>query len=191
MSDTPERRPRAAKPRGRTIKSTLGTPKLVETKGHRWSEEAEAIFLDSLATSCNIRLSANECGFTPEAVHYRRRRDPAFAAKWQAALAQGFAALEAELLRTALDTLTGVEFDASRPLPKMTIWEAMNLYRIHAASVGRGGHRWGRHAPLRSMDELRAGIVRKVNAVRRAQGLPEHELPAIEAAATVTFGAAG
>ena len=59
------------------------------TKGHRWSDEAETIFLDQLAATCNVKLAGDACGFSHAAIYRRRRRDPAFMKRWDAALAQG------------------------------------------------------------------------------------------------------
>ena len=56
-------------------------PQLVRSRGHRWTEEAEEIFLDVLAATNNATYAAAECGFSTEAIYARARRDPDFARK--------------------------------------------------------------------------------------------------------------
>ena len=82
-------------------------PQVIRGTGKRWSEEAEAVFLDHLAASCNVTVSAKEAGFSPEAIYRRRRNDPAFAQRWQAALEQGYARIEALLVQRATEALEG------------------------------------------------------------------------------------
>lgn len=67
-------------------------PQLIRTTGKRWSEEAEAVFLDHLAATCNVSIAAAACGFTRFTAYKRRRRDPGFARRWDEALAEGAAA---------------------------------------------------------------------------------------------------
>ncbi|MCY7280166.1 MAG: hypothetical protein LH610_04590 [Sphingomonas bacterium] len=76
-------------------------PQRVASTGARWTDEAEALFLDHLAASCNVTASAASAGFSKEALYRRRRTDPDFADRWQAALEQGYVRLEMMLLHGA------------------------------------------------------------------------------------------
>lgn len=144
--------------------------KLIRTSGARWSDEAEEIFIDALAATCNVTAAAEACGFTTEAIYRRRRRHADFAAKWDAAARQGYARIEMALVRTAADTLEGLEI-TDHPIPKMTVAEAMNLLKLHRATAGDGkGYRFGHHARPRPLEELREGILRKVEAIKAARG---------------------
>jgi hypothetical protein len=60
-------------------------------------------FLEVLAATCNVRLASEACGIANANIYLTRRRDAAFAAEWEAALASGYARLEAEALRYALE----------------------------------------------------------------------------------------
>ncbi len=62
-------------------------------------------FLKVLAATCNVKLACEACGIASTSIYLTRRRDPAFAAEWQAALASGYDRLEAEALRYALERL--------------------------------------------------------------------------------------
>src|SRR5687767_12423732 len=96
-------------------------PQRIASTGRRWTDEAEAQFLDSLAASCNVTLSAQAAGFSKEAIYRRRRTDAGFAARWQAALEQGYARIEIALVRRAADALEGFAPDPDTPFPEMTV----------------------------------------------------------------------
>lgn len=59
------------------------------------NEAYEAKFLDLLANSGNVTLSAKGANVTRVVVYDRRRVDPVFAAKWDDALAEALELLEA------------------------------------------------------------------------------------------------
>lgn len=95
-------------------------PQLIRSTGKRWTEAAEAAFLDCLGASCNVTASAQAAGFSKEVIYRHRRRDPAFAARWQAALEQGYVRIEMLLVRRAEQVLEGVVADPDTPLHDMT-----------------------------------------------------------------------
>ncbi|WP_309611170.1 hypothetical protein [Sphingomonas sp.] len=65
--------------------------------------------------SCHVIRAAEEAGVSHSSVYRRRRTNAAFAVKWQAALVQGYARLEIEMVRAAIEAVTGVDYDADRP----------------------------------------------------------------------------
>lgn len=147
-----------------------GREQLVRSSGWQWTDAAEEIFLDALAASCNVSYAAEEAEFCTPTVYRQRRLRPEFAERWQAALEQGYARLEQALLESALDSMSGVEFDESRPIPRMTVDQAMNVLRAHRNEV-RGDGRRGPGQPNRPrrLDEVRAGILKKLDAIERTQ----------------------
>ena len=162
-------------------------PQMVRSQGDRWTDEAEAIFLDHLAASCNVTLSAKAVGFSREAIYRRRRNDPGFAERWQAALEQGYARIEMLLVRRAAETLEGSlqeprEPDPDTPLPEMTVRDAIAILQLHRSSVKGDGRSPGWRARPRSLDEMRDSILAKLEAVeaarragQRPESLPVHE----------------
>ena len=140
-------------------------PQLVRIKGRRWSDAAEARFLDHLAASCNVTAAAEVAGFTRVAIYRRRRKDPAFAQRWQAALEQGYARIEALLLRRAEEALEGFAPDPDLPIPAMSIKDALAILGHHRAAVERGPRSRRQWARPRSLDEVRDSILRKLEAV--------------------------
>ncbi|WP_260599244.1 hypothetical protein [Sphingomonas endolithica] len=150
-----------------------GRPQVLKDSGWHWNDAAEAAFFDHLAASCNVTAAAEAVGFSTPTVYRLRQTRPEFAARWQAALEQGYARLELALLKAAVDTIDDVPFDVERPTPKMTVDQAMNVLRAHRNSVvdnGRGGP--GKTARRRSLDEVRASILSKVEAIRSMDAAP-------------------
>lgn len=143
-------------------------PQLIASSGKRWTDEAEARFLDRLASSCNVTLSAEAAGFSKECIYRRRRQDPAFAERWQAALDQGYARIEMALVRRAADALDGVAPDPGTPFPEMTVQDAIVLLKLHGSAVKGEGRAPGWRARPRSLDEMRDSILAKLEAIAPA-----------------------
>lgn len=141
-------------------------PQLIQSAGKRWTDEAEALFLDHLAASCNVTYAAAQAGFSKAAVYRRRRTDPAFAGRWQAAKQQAYVRIEMALIQRALEALEGREPDPDTPMPAMTVREAIEILKLNRASVeGRPARYPGWRARPRSIEEMRASILRKLQAI--------------------------
>lgn len=155
--------------------------KVVRSTGARWTDEAAERFLDSLAASCNVTLSAERAGFRVETVYKHRREDAVFARRWQAALEQGYARIEMALVRRAADAMEGLAPDPATPIPEMTVEQALKVLSRHrsaAAGLGRGRRGWMRP---RSLDEVSESILIKLEALApAAQGA--QVAPAVPAA---------
>lgn len=161
------RNPNATGPAG-TVLRAVGKdgPQRITTCGHRWSDEAEAKFLDELGASCNVTRAAAAAGFTPVAIHRRRRNDPAFSQRWHAALVQGYHRLEALLVQRAVEAMDGYEPDPETPIPTMTVRDAISILQMYRATVTGGeGKRAGWRARPRSLEEVQASILQKFEAI--------------------------
>lgn len=145
-------------------------PQIIHSEGRRIADEAEELFLDSLAASCNVTWSAKAAGFSKEAFYKRRRRDPRFAERWQAALAQGYARLEAALVKAAVDTMEGRAPDSDIPIPPMSVRDAVAILKLHRDSVHSVGKRPGWRGPPRALAEVKRSILTKLAALERARG---------------------
>jgi hypothetical protein len=172
MDPTPEKAGERHGPEGTQLHSGRHGPQLVHTRGRRWSDRAEKRFLDHLAATANVIASAQACGFSPQALYARRRKDAAFAERWDAALAQGYAHIEALLVQRSIEVLEGVEPDPATPIiiRDMTVKDALMLLGHHRRVVQgfplKSRQRWQRPVPI---EEVRADILRKVEAMERAQ----------------------
>ncbi len=70
--------------------------------GHSFTPLLIARFLEHLSRSGNVRAAAVAAGVSQQTVYVRRRRDPAFAAGWEAALLHARAAAEQVLAERAI-----------------------------------------------------------------------------------------
>ena len=144
-------------------------PQRVASGGRRWTDAAEALFLDALAASCSVTFAAAAAGFSTAAVYARRRRDPAFAEKWRHAIVQGHARLEAGLAAAAIATVEGRVPDPDFPIPPMTVADIIAVLKLHHATVHGTGKSPGWRGRPRRLDEVRASILRKLAAIHRAR----------------------
>jgi hypothetical protein len=153
-------------------------PQLIRSKGDRWTEVAEAAFLDHLAASCNVLASCEAAGFCNTSVYKRRREDAGFAQRWQAALEQGYLRIEMALVRRAADALEGFAPDPDTPIPTMTVEQAIKVLDRHRATV-EGGPRSKRNwTRPRSLDEVSESIMRKLRAIAPVPpALPSPQVP--------------
>jgi hypothetical protein len=103
-----------------------------------------AIFLEWFAATCNAKLAAEKADIGYHTVFRHRRRDSGFAEAWDAALAQGYAALEAGLLADALtadarSSQTGEQ--AADIISPLSFEQRMALLREYRRADGRRGPR--------------------------------------------------
>lgn len=173
MSREPEPpTPRPGGIKGTQLHAGRHGPQRVRSRGRRWSDRAEKRFLDHLAATANVMASAEACGFTPQAVYVRRRKDAAFRQRWDVALAQGYAHVEALLVQRAIEALEGFEPDPATPIiaRDMTVKDAMILLGHHRRTMegrSRGrGKSWEREMPI---EEVRQEILRRAEALDRVR----------------------
>lgn len=151
--------------------SKAGRPCVVRAGPGRWSVAAEAAFLAALTASANVTAAARAAGVSAVAAYNRRKQWPGFAAAWDAAKAEGYERLEMALLHAATATLDPEPAAAAGDPPAMSVAEALNLLRLHRASVqGGAGQRYGWRAQEPGIDAVRAEILRRVAAIEAARG---------------------
>jgi len=142
-------------------------PQVVATRGHRWSDGAEAKFLDHLAATSNVTLAAKACGFTTQALYTRRRNDPAFMQRWDTALEIGYAHVEMLLLQRTIEVFEGFAPDPEAPVrvPEVSVQDALILLGHHRRKMEGGPRSRREWARPRSLDEVRDSILRKLEAI--------------------------
>ena len=145
-------------------------PQLVQSRGHRWTEEAEEIFLDVLAATNNATYAAAQCGFSTEAIYARARRDPDFARKMGQARAIAYGRLEEALAKAAEDHLAGRP-DPDGPFPDMTVADAVAILKLNRAAQTGEGRRPAWPARPRTLEEVHESILTKLSAIARKRGL--------------------
>lgn len=96
---------------------------------------ARTLFLEELAMTANVSASARKAGIAAHTAYALRRRNADFAARWQAALAEGFARLEGDLLAEALTTSSGTLSAATLKSRAQRHRLGLALLALHRTSV--------------------------------------------------------
>ncbi len=139
-------------------------------RSNGWTKARRTAFLTELAQSCNVKRAHAVAGMSMAAGYHLRRRDPEFAAQWQAALEIGYERLETALLRRALEAAGAIEIDdAAEPVEKMTVEQAIGFLNKHRASI-QLGHAKGRRSQAREVatqQEVDAILIRRIRMVKR------------------------
>lgn len=178
-------------PAGTTLRASgPHGPQRIESDGLRWTDEAEAAFLNALGASCNVAYAMRIAGFSKHTIYSRRRNDPAFAERWRIALTQGFHRLEELLLQRAVETMEGYAPDPDTPMPAVSFRDAMALLDQHRATVrGDAVHGKSRRARVRTLDEVRASILVKLEAIEAKRLAEEAERAGSDGSADGVDGA--
>ena len=141
-------------------------PQRIRTSAKRFTPEAQAVFLDHLAASCNVSWSATRAGVSTVTAYNHRRANAGFARGWEEALRHGYVRLETELLGTAIEYAARLRSDDDLPLKHMSVREALALLHRHGGTPGGPTARNGRFRQRpRSFDEARDSILAKLEAI--------------------------
>jgi hypothetical protein len=101
-------------------------------------------------------------------VHDRRICTAASDCRIRQALVIGYERPEARLIETAERTFSGEATDGFAG-PPMTVAEAIHLLRHHQSTKENGPKRGSHAYRVPKLDEVRASIVRKLEAIERAR----------------------
>lgn len=133
-------------------------PSLKQGEGGPINNNWRRLFLDHLAESSNVTLSAEKAGISVSRAYKVRREEAGFARQWLVALAEGYLHLEMEVVRRLRDgdvkTGEGDRFDFAN---------AIRLLAAHRDNAARGA------SEVRDVSaaEVRASIDRKIEDIRR------------------------
>lgn len=123
-----------------------------------WTAEKKQLFLAHLAATSNVQASAAKARMSLSSVYRLRIRSAEFRARWEVALREGYATLEARVLAQAL---AGGEPEEGGP--KFDSKVALALLAAHRQSVGKApAAEKGRPAPAKiDAAALRARLIAK------------------------------
>lgn len=131
-------------------------------RGDGWTEAKRRVFLDHLAATCNVRASAAAAGMGEHSAYALRRRDAGFAEQWQAAVATGYAAIEAMLMARAMCGANGGGLEKR---------SAGGGTEKDGGSDGGGGQSPNTPPDLRQLDtDLALDLMRRRDAAVAARG---------------------
>jgi hypothetical protein len=86
------------------VRAARGSKKAAPRRNSFTKEKRQA-FLAHFAATCNAKAAARAAGVSASTIWAWRKKDPQFCAAWQEALAQGYAGLEAELVRSSTQSM--------------------------------------------------------------------------------------
>lgn len=148
----------------------------------QWTPRTEARFLHALAATCNVRAAVREAETTFASAYRHRERWPDFARRWDAALEEGYDRLSTLIVANAGKVLGDPDMVPEVELTGMTFDTAIQALHLHRRQIhgdGQGGRARGWWRKPRTLDDMRASIIRKLECMARAD---EAEVAAIEAA---------
>lgn len=137
----------------RNTKSLKATQQMRDDGDNPGDRHWRTRFLDCLVATSNITAAAKQASISPSRAYRTRQIDPDFAAKWQAALAEGYVNLEMELLCY----LRSPSADH-----KMDVANAIRLLTLHRQSVAQQRA----HTDNRSEAEVLDSIDRMIDDMR-------------------------
>jgi hypothetical protein len=144
-----------------------------------WSPAVERRFLDALRATCNVKAALAEVGRSKGSAYQHRKRWPAFAGKWDAALGEAFTALEFALLQNAENLFSVPDYVPETVIRDMGFGEAIQLLHMQknkVLAIGRAaGKRWRRP---RTLDEVHGSILAKLEAIERGRAMEAEEMEA-------------
>ena len=109
--------------------------KMGQARARTFPPAAQRMFLAQLAQTANVCASARAAGVSTGPVYDLRRKSPGFCEKWLAALAEGYARLEANLLAEALAPPASNLKDSTLKQKQLKTRIGMALHAAHKATV--------------------------------------------------------
>jgi hypothetical protein len=137
----------------------------------QWTPRVEDRFLQVLGATCNVKAACAEIGLTPASAYGHRERWPAFARRWEAAIAEGYARIEAALMANGENLFSSPDLPPEAPMPPMSVEQAIHILHMHKNEVREIGGRPGRWRRPRTLDEVRPSLLGKLAAVAYESGL--------------------
>lgn len=149
---------------GRVTSRPGGGVQKVRCRRKIFGKEAQKIFCENLAATCNVKWSAKAAGFTAECVYARLTFDPAFCEAWCRAIGLGYLRLEAQLLEHASQP---IEIDGNLEVPVRFDKElALFLLREHKKGLGRIETEGRPTRRTASWEEVEAWFIPKLRALK-------------------------
>lgn len=190
LSEHPERRPPSGwgfldgeelvvKGTGGTRSARAGPGRRVQIARARlsqWTPRIEDRFLAVLAATGNAEAAYTAVGMSKGSAYEHRGRWPAFAARWDEAVARASLNLEFALIRHRGNPFSSEEppvpaDDLPPPSPQAALHQLhMTKHRLHG--VGRKPGGWRRP----DVEKVRAKVVRIADTIRRARALGEEDV---------------
>jgi hypothetical protein len=148
---------------------------IARARAGQWTARSEERFLEVFAATCNATAAYEAAGKSKGSAYSHRKRWPAFARRWQSAEEEGYGRVELALVENGCNLFSSTELPPDVPMPPMTVDQALQLLRLHQSQVRSAGRAPGRRPRSKTFEELRPGIVRKLEAIKRGRERSEAE----------------
>jgi hypothetical protein len=159
-----------------TVRSSRGRWRQVgRARVRQWTPRLEARFLARLAATCNVKAACAAVGLSQASAYTHRKRWPRFAEQWSVAMEIGYDRLAGALVASAGAMLGERDWEPEALMPVATFAQAIQLLRLHQAQVRNVGKLPGRRPRPKSLDEVRASILRKLEAIHRVAQAGERD----------------
>ncbi|MGZ8306876.1 MAG: hypothetical protein ACXWU6_09825, partial [Allosphingosinicella sp.] len=141
-----------------------------------WPKDKEGIFFRELGIVCDVGRALRSAGLARRAgqVPERLKSDPEFLAKWNAALAAGYALLDLEMLGRVRfgDKRPEPKTEAERKLREVPNSVALQLLKLYHARIKSGDRsaRAPQARPLLNAREIRKRLDAKLSEYNRRMG---------------------
>ena len=122
-----------------TVLEGKSRPRIISQPNRAITKQQRKLFLNELAETCNVLLSAKRAGFYPQRAYDLKAGDADFRRGWDKALALGYAQLELTMLERALH---GSEASIKSPDGKATTMRTysdrlgLTLLKMHRDGAG-------------------------------------------------------
>jgi hypothetical protein len=136
------------------------------------------ICLDHIAGGCNMAAAAAAAGVTERTVRKALAEDPAFAAGFDAALAVGYKAMEADAVSQQQEAQAAYRLSPTEPAAKQTFAQTMQLlheYRRRDGSIGRRPR--GTRPRVASYEEVRVAVAKALAAFEKRVRAMGYKIP--------------
>jgi hypothetical protein len=97
----------------------------------QWTPRAEERFLKALAATCNVRAACKAVGMSVSSAHGHRTRWPAFARRWEEAVAAGYKRLDTGLTVHAIRLFEPSDIEPELAMAPITVSDAIRIVRVH------------------------------------------------------------
>ena len=142
----------------------------------QWTAGEEKRFLAVLSATCNVKLACGEVGLSPQSAHGHRNRWPDFAARWDAAVEEGYDALELALLENGIRSLDPqaegeMDWQPATPMQPITVDQASRLLGLHRRTATGAGRYPGGKTIRASEEAAASAILQAIAKMQRADAL--------------------
>lgn len=151
-----------------------------------WTPRLETRFLTTLAATCNVKAACAEIGLSAASAYVHAERWPNFAARWRAAIEEGYFRIEMQLLERAMPSLSpgGPEpAIAEVATPALSDEAAIQQLYLHRHDVSGEGGKPGRPARqrLEARDEMIRALQRNLDRIERRKRDADRADPVVQA----------